>query len=101
MWRHRSLMLVLGNVIWGTAMTETKLKSRWFQFTVINLFLLTALAALGIAWLTDHRRQVAQVQFYVDQVQFYKVHMEHLGGNPDGRALVAALKNCTSCHMNK
>ncbi len=41
---------------WGTAMTETKPKRRWFRFSIRDLFWLTFVAAVFAAWYSDHRK---------------------------------------------
>ena len=37
-------------------MTETKPNRRWFSFSIRDLFLITAVVAIGVAWWLDHRR---------------------------------------------
>jgi hypothetical protein len=39
-----------------------------FRFTIRNLFWLTLLAAVVVAWAVDHKRQNAQIQKLKDKV---------------------------------
>lgn len=39
-------------------MTESKPKRRWFRFSIRDLLLVTAIAALAVGWWLDHRIQV-------------------------------------------
>jgi hypothetical protein len=41
---------------WGTAMTETEPKRRWFRFSIRDLLWLTAVVAISTAWWIDRSK---------------------------------------------